>query len=311
MIQHTIQWMGETDISTRLSFQAVGVLSNSLTDVAQRVLRLRVENRSNLQSKPEWLSAATRIEIVDVVQNGTALICAVPTLEEAAPTLFDQLAFWEARPRKEQSVLSLVEETLRDAAGGNTESDLLDRNTLSSVTSFREFLNLGYRSFSLDGSAEDAPQVQVTPAVLARVELLRETAPQPQRVVIAGTLDEMAKSKRAFRLLLTNGTSVRGVLPPGDVARFRDMLGEFVVVDGEAAFRLSGKVALVTATNIQLATEQDRVFENLPRPRPRSVEELQPRIRPYSGTSGMENVFGRWPGEESDEEILAALKGMK
>jgi len=139
----------------------------------------------------------------------------------------------------------------------------------------------------------------------------REEAPMPQRVIVTGILDEIDNSKRGFRLCLSNGQILRGVLPPGDPRTYRPFFGEKVVVDGEAVFRLSGKVSLLNATNIQIAAPTDTAFEVLPRPRPRSLEDLKPRIPSTPGTSGMEHVFGHWPGTESDDEILAALEAIE
>ena len=42
--------------------------------------------------------------------------------------------------------------------------------------------------------------------------------------------------------------------------------------------------------------------------RPRSVDEVKPERLPPPGTNPMALIFGRWPGEETTEELLAALK---
>ena len=46
------------------------------------------------------------------------------------------------------------------------------------------------------------------------------------------------------------------------------------------------------------------------RNRSQTVEDLKPRIPPPPGSNGMALVFGRWPGDETTEELLVALKGM-
>jgi hypothetical protein len=52
--------------------------------------------------------------------------------------------------------------------------------------------------------------------------------------------------------------------------------------------------------------------EQAPRPRSRSLAELHPRIPPAPGGNGMDRVFGNWPGgDETDEEILAALEAIE
>jgi hypothetical protein len=43
----------------------------------------------------------------------------------------------------------------------------------------------------------------------------------------------------------------------------------------------------------------------------RTLATYQPRDPPIPGTSGMERVFGKWPGDETDEEICAALEAIE
>jgi hypothetical protein len=40
---------------------------------------------------------------------------------------------------------------------------------------------------------------------------------------------------------------------------------------------------------------------------PSSLADLKPRTPPPPGSNGMDQVIGQWPGEETDEEIRAAL----
>ena len=47
------------------------------------------------------------------------------------------------------------------------------------------------------------------------------------------------------------------------------------------------------------------------RSRPQTLDEVRPRVAPPPGSNGMEYVFGHWPGDESDEEIQAALDAVE
>jgi hypothetical protein len=142
MIRHTITLSGPTAEGPRISAHVLRPLLDALVDAAQRSLRLRVEGRSNLQRKARWLDAATDIQFVGLHGGSTVLEWEAPALGEAAPEIFEQLPLWDFSPRREQSALSLVEEAVRDAAGGNTESDLLDPNVLEAITRFRRVRSL-------------------------------------------------------------------------------------------------------------------------------------------------------------------------
>lgn len=43
---------------------------------------------------------------------------------------------------------------------------------------------------------------------------------------------------------------------------------------------------------------------------PQSLEELKPRVPPPPGMTAMQFIEGQWPGDETEEELLATLKAM-
>jgi hypothetical protein len=43
---------------------------------------------------------------------------------------------------------------------------------------------------------------------------------------------------------------------------------------------------------------------------PQSLDELKPRVPPPPGMTAMQFIRGQWPGDETEEELLATLKEM-
>jgi hypothetical protein len=310
VVKHTIRLLGPAARGPRVSMHLLRDLSETVLEAAQRSLRLRVEGRSNLQGKTAWLDAATDIQLVGLREGSTVLELEAPPLGEAAPEIFEQLPVFDLSPGRDQSAFSLVEEAARDAIAGNADSDLLDRNILDCLSSFHRVLDQGFDSIVLNGGTEIGQKVDISPDGLKATDRLRREAPPAQPVIVSGWLDQLTGSKRAFTLLLPSGQSLRGLLPPDDPSAYAPLFTKKVVVDGEARFRPSGAVSLIIASNIQPATAADAVWEQLPRPRPRSLAELKPRTPPPPGSNGMERVFGHWPGDETTEELLAALKAI-
>ncbi len=307
MIQHTIRLEGKAAKGARISARVLNRLLETLLEATQRSLRLRVEGRSHLRGETDWLNAAADFELVGLDKGSTVLTLETRPLRESAPELFNQPDLWDNLPSPEQSAFGLFESTLRDAVTGNEESDLLDRNVLESIAKFDTLLELGYSACTFDGSRVEG--VTLTPEGLHTAERLRDEAPPPQKIIVSGVLDQMTHSRRSFLLRLDTGT-LRGILPSDNLNAYRHLLGERVVVEGEATFRPSGTVSVIVAQSIRPATPQDSIWEQAPRPRPRTLSELRPRTPLPPGASGFDRIFGKWPGDETDEEITVALEEM-
>lgn len=305
MIRHTIKLEGEAAKGARISARVLNMLLEMLLDASQRSLRLRVEGRSHMRGETDWLNAAADFELVGLNKGSTLLELETRSLGECAPELFQQLPLWDNSPRPEQSALGLFESTLRDALTGNEESDLLDRNVLESIARFNVVLGFGYSSCIFDGNAVEG--VTITSDGLYTAQRLRDEAPAPQRIIVSGVLDQMTHSRRTFVLRLEAGV-LRGVLPSDHISAYRDLLGEKVVIEGEATFRPSGTVSVIAAHTIRLATKQDVIWEQAPRPGPRVLGDLRPRSSLPPGESGFSRIFGKWPGDETDEEVAIALE---
>src|SRR5207245_480931 len=125
-----------------------------------------------------------------------------PLLGEAAAELFQQLSMAEFGLRPEQTALSLVAQALRAATGGDGESQLLDRSVLASISEFQQVLDAGIETVIIDGGDQ---ATEVTRDGLQTVAALQEGAPPSRDAKVAGILDELAGSRRAFYLRLVGG----------------------------------------------------------------------------------------------------------
>ena len=143
---------------------------------------------------------------------------------------------------------------------------------------------------------------------LAKIEWLWRRTPAPQSARIAGCLDSLCLSDRTFSLLLASGQTVQGLavgVEPRDLATH---FGKNVTVSGRAVFRPSGSVLRIEAEEVEPATGGDiGVWSRLPSPVFRRLDRRSLH-QPQSPRSGINALIGRWPGDESDEEVLELLE---
>jgi hypothetical protein len=125
-------------------------------------------------------------------------------------------------------------------------------------------------------------------------------------VRLAGLLDTIRHSDRMFTLKLESGITLRGIaegVPPETLA---GLFGKMVTVSAMAVFRPSGRVLRLHADHIEPAGGDFSLWSVEPRSLWGAAE---PSVRqPQGPHSGINAIIGRWPGDESEAEIAAALE---
>ncbi|HZF07905.1 MAG TPA: hypothetical protein VFE33_03855 [Thermoanaerobaculia bacterium] len=139
-----------------------------------------------------------------------------------------------------------------------------------------------------------------------KVESSLRAAPPPQRVRVAGRLDSICYGDRMFTLVLDGGEVLRGLVEVGDATRLAKLFGQQVLVSGTALFRPSGSVLWVETDRIEAATGDVSLWSRMPHSILGDLDRRSLR-RPQGPRSGLNAIFGHWPGDESEEEIAAAL----
>ena len=85
------------------------------------------------------------------------------------------------------------------------------------------------------------------------------------------------------------------------------MFSRDVLIEGTAVYRPSGGLLRLEAEAIRVANGGDRLFRQAPTPMVRTTPSLLVRQQQMP-TTGANAVFGRWPGDETEEELLAACE---
>lgn len=315
MRHHTITLQNGTsqdDASgLRIPADVLAELLGALKEGAIRAARFVVEGESIRKGpKPKWLDAVGRFDVTGLTQGSAVLHVEAPSLAETMPERFGATAQVPlfADPLQtvdtSQSAIDFFGRVLTAVQHGDREELLADRPLLEACARFARAPGREFRSVSLSGIA-GAP-VELVSADVHKIELLRDETPDPRPVRVTGTLDTISATKTDVVLRLADGTAVAAMVERHDPEELRGLFAKRVVVAGVAQYRPSGKLLVIDAEHIGLATEGDGLWEQLPAPRPlETAPAAQPLLQDES--SGVAAFFGTWPGDETDEELLAAL----
>ena len=293
--------------------KAFGELLRVIPDAVRFSIRMAFESRSRAKGKrPRWLTAASDIRFLDHSgDDETILHFEAPRLGEAADVLYRQKELWPTRPEPNDTGFDLLGDVIADVTASNSDSERFDRPLLQQLQRFKHGLNGSFQKLEFTGTRYTFSQPAViTPAVIRTAHKLSHDTPHPQRIRIVGKLDMIRKSTNSFAIKLKDGQEVRGVLTDGEIARVTELFGQEVLVFGKAIYRPSGKLLRIDAEEFVQAGERDEFFSTIPKPK-RSRYDLREVLREQQHKKGVSAIFGKWPGDETDEEVAEALKELE
>ncbi|MGO9923158.1 MAG: hypothetical protein ACLQIB_51735, partial [Isosphaeraceae bacterium] len=193
-IIHHVVLSGNSSGSDHLPPRAVGQTLVALRTLVKQSVQMVFRGQSTLRGKrPRWLSAASDVALIDVVQGEETILSFVaPKLGDVAPSLFDQGEFaWTNRPTREDTGFDVLGDQLRDVQQAKTESDRFDTRLQAELWIARRIFDDSFSELGLTGRREPA---FINPAMLITAKQLHDKTPQPEAAIIVGKLDMIRDS---------------------------------------------------------------------------------------------------------------------
>lgn len=313
MNKHKLTLLGglsdELRISATVLLEAVGALMVG----ARLATRFAVEGESVRKGpRPAWLDAACDFVVTELSSGSAFIAMETHTLRQVEPIRFgvgaQRSLFGEADDRfGEQTAIDIFGQLLATILEHEPDDVAADRALLDSCARFARVSGGGFDGVRLEGLRGRSSPLVIASKDALRIERLRDETPGPQAARVAGTLDTVSASRTDVVLTLKDGTRVPARMEEHNLEALRSLLGKEVVVSGLARYRPSGRLLLLDVEALDMARPEDRIFQKAPVARKQKavIEPAGP-----SDTSGVSAFFGTWPGEETDAELLEALRAI-
>jgi hypothetical protein len=304
MSEHILRLKGAGARGRRVSGPLLRDALDALVDGLRHSVRLGVDGRSSSQGPaPAWLEQATAFDVVEIRKGSTEIVLQARSLAESAPDKFRQIEMFSAVDPSD-CCFDVLGASLADALAERRDSDRYDDQLVGGLESFGRVLRHGVEVVELEAGGTH----RIDPLALETFRRLRREMPEDRRVVVAGKLDLLRHSDLVFTIVLDSGATVRGVVAGDDVdlGVLASLWGQPARVSGTAKFRPSGSVLRIDADRVEPADGDGAVFSRMPMPLLRTLD-VRALRRPQGPRSGVNAIIGEWPGDESEEEVLAAL----
>ena len=292
-----------------ISIRALKDLVDTVIESSERGLRLAIQGESVKRGAiPAWLARSLDFTVTGLEEGSTTIVLDAPRLGETAPEQIKQQDLWYSKPKPEDTALTLLSRSVKDAVSENVESNAYDKGVLDSLLSFESFFKTFGDKLVVQSPVRPAENFSLSCSELEHVRRLKTETPEATAFVISGQFDMIQHSNRRFHLLLGNGHVIPGTIDRDilNVENMRDFWGKKVTIKGMVHFNPGRKVRLFEAQTIKPAEEGEEIFEKMPAP-PKPIALFETDLHKLSVGPALEEIWGKWPGDESIEELLAAL----
>ena len=306
MVIRTVRLISDHHYGKRLPRHA-GRMIDAVLDLTPRVVAMAFRRRSG-GPRPNWLKAATDFRFVGHDgDDATDLHFEAPVFGEAAPREYEQGEFWPTKPAPDDTGFEIFADMVRDLMAGNRDSDRFDHQLLKHVIQLQRPLQELFRSMEIGGRRAPFGSAPALSAIsVATAKTFYDSTPGARRVKVFGKLDMVRASTQRFAFILPNGEEGQGILREGDICDFQGLLAKPIVVFGKAVYRPSGRLLRIDADKIEAGSDADRFFGKIPPGIP--VQPTLGKAIVMNGRGGVNAIFGKWPGSESDEQVAEALR---
>ncbi len=308
-IEHTVRLSGDNHFGTKAPPLAPAILLRQLPDVLRQCVLMAFEGRTAPRGRPpRWLEQSADIRFVGISGNDdTVLHFEVPTLGEAADEIFVQTELWNTRPDPGDTCFDLLGDVILDVQNENVDSNRFDSRLLKKFKRFDQAIGKDYRSISLFGHRFSITPAIINETTVANASRMVHGTPSPNRVRVVGTLDMIRASTEAFAIKLDDGQEVSGVIAGGDIENLSTLWQQRVLVLGDAIYRPSGSLLRIDAEQISIIDDASSMWSKMPKATRRPSDRTK-LVRPQGPKSGLAAIIGKWPGDETDEEIDEAMR---
>ena len=309
-LKYQLRLKGLASRSGTISLKALEELSHLLLEAAERGLRLAIEGNSVRPGRlPNWLRDSLDLTCTGLSKGSTVVNIEAPFLGVTAKDEIQQQDLWYVVPKPDDTAFTLLSRSVHDTTTEILDSDTYDRGVLDSLLEFKQFLKGYAGKVELRCLTRRDEQFQIGGPELEKIQRLKAKIPEPRAYVISGYLDAIEHSRKRFHLVLSSGESILGTIDPQflTVEDMRQHWGKKATIKGIVHFRPSGKPRLIEAQVIKVIEDGEEVFDLLPQVQTEASFLKEARETAVQ-TGWLRDIWGKWPGDEPIESLLAVLK---
>jgi hypothetical protein len=189
------------------------------------------------------------------------------------------------------------------------EKQFLDKPLIKDLKELKTFFQSNDEELIIS-NRNSIPELKLKKQDFDKIKQLEDATPDPRNVVVNGVVDILEHSKSKVTLN-TNEGKLFGILSDESLQeKAKDFWGKEATIYGVAHFRSNGKLSFIEIERIYEATQDDKYFSKIPFTET-TEQQIQKQLKKSPARNWMNELAGKWPGDESDEEFEQLLKDIE
>ncbi len=306
-MKYEIRLSGAEQDDGKIDLQRLGLLAQCITDIAKAALQIRLMGISAERGRTsDRITNALKISLTNL-KNGSTILGL--ECEPFKKTLSGQQgdAF---RPEilgdlPDQTPMSLVIESFNEALNYREETNHLDKSLLKKLKAIEKIIVSKEEAMTISNQGK-TPSLHLRKGDFKKIQSLEESMPDPQEVIINGTVEELKYSKLRVTINTREG-AVNGILSEElDPAEISKYWGKDLTIAGTAHYQPSGKLSFLYIEKIFEPNHTDTYFSR-PSRKETVEQQIQRQQKQLKNANHLDEIVGHWPGDEKIEDIINQL----
>lgn len=287
---------------TRLEF-----LAKHIKSIAQKALLLQLYGYSKV-SMPKKLNKYLQVFLTQTAGlDGSTILTLDADNFKNIPIQLD--LFKEKQSLNTLTPMALVIKSFTAALSDDDDKNMIDEPLIDELLKFKNFFQTDTEKVLLTNRSS-IPEIAFSRKEINKIESLYKTIPHPQKTVVAGVIDEMKFSREQVVLTTTDHKKIVVVVAKERFNDLKNFFGQQISITGMAYFKPGGQLSYVEMESFSDADERMmKMFSKKPH-KMTVQQQIALQLREGKKANPIDDIFGKWPGNETDEEFEQMLKDL-
>ena len=290
----------------RIELDRMEFLAKHVKSIAQKALLLQLFGYSKV-SMPQSLSKYLNVFLTQTqgIDGDTMLTLDADNFKNI-PVQLD--LFKEKKALNTLTPIALVIQSFTAALSDDEDKNQIDEPLIDELLRFKKFFNTDTERVQLTNRST-IPEVEFSRKEIDKIENLYKAIPKPQKTVIAGVIDEMKFSREQVVVTTADNKKIVVIVAKELFQDLKEYFGLEIAINGLAHFKPGGQLSYVKMEGFGEVGKAAKMLSRKP-DKITMQQQIAFQIREGKKRNPIDDIFGTWPGKETDAEFEKMLKDL-